>query len=220
MNILVKFPTRHRPSQFVRVLNGYVLNQTTANVHYLVTIDSDDRSMDNVRDSLAHHDHISVDVGRSYSKIHACNRGLNDFDNDWDIVVLASDDMVCQKKGWDKQLIDEMVSTYPDTDGVLFHNDGYLGEKLNTMCIMGRKYYDRFGFIYHPDYKSFWCDNEFMVVADRLNKQTYIDDVLFKHNHPANTGGVADSLYLNANNDFNKDKQTYNERKRHGFGIQ
>lgn len=220
MNILVKFPTRHRPSQFVRVLNGYVLNQTTANVHYLVTVDSDDRSMDNVRDSLAHHGHISVDVGRSYSKIHACNRGINKFDNDWDIIVLASDDMECQKKGWDKQLIDEMVSTYPDGDGVLFHNDGFLGEKLNTMCIMGRKYYDRFGFIYHPDYKSFWCDNEFMSVADGLNKQTYMDDVLFKHNHPANTGGVADSLYLNANNDYNNDKRTYDERKRNGFDIQ
>ena len=214
--ILVKFPTRQRPTQFVRALNACIENQTSTNVHYLITIDSDDESMKNVRDSLLHHDHVTVDEGKSYSKIHACNRGM-DNDMEWDIVVLMSDDMMCKKKGWDSQLIKEMAYNYPDTDGVLWHNDGYTHNKLNTMCILGRKYYKRFSYIYNPEYKSFWCDNEFMDVASQMGKQTYMNDVLFRHEHPANTGDPMDAMYIQANNDYQKDKQTYNDRKHKGF---
>lgn len=219
MKILVKFPTRQRPSQCVRALNACIVNQTTTNVHYLLTVDENDESMEHVISAVQGHEHITVDVGISKGKIHACNRGVNTFTNEWDILLLLSDDMMCQKKGWDKQLVDEMSTNYPDTDGVLFHNDGFCGDRLNTMCILGRKYYDRFGYIYQPDYLSFWCDNEFMEVATELERQTYFDDVLFKHEHPANTGVGNDSLYLENNRNFERDKQTYNERKRNGFPV-
>jgi hypothetical protein len=217
MKILVKFPTRQRPSQCVVALNACIENQTTSNVHYLLTVDSDDRSMDAVISAVETHDFISVDSGISKSKINACNRGIDTFSGEWDIVLLLSDDMICQKKGWDAQLIDEMGSHYPDTDGVLFHNDGFVGEKLNTMCILGRKYYDRFGYIYNPEYKSLWCDNEFMDMANILGKQTYFNDVLFKHEHPANNGDIADSLYQKNDVAFQRDKSVYLKRKQQKF---
>lgn len=217
MNILVKFPTRQRPSQCVRALNACVENQTTNNVHYLLTVDEDDKSMESVISAVQSHEHITVDVGVSKSKINACNRGIDTYTGEWQIVVLLSDDMICQKKGWDAELISEMITMFPDTDGVLFHNDGFLGDKLNTMCILGRKYYDRFGYIYHPEYKSFWCDNEFQEVAQGLDLQQYYPDVLFKHEHPANTGEQSDSLYLDNNANFVNDKQLYHERKQNGF---
>jgi hypothetical protein len=207
MNILVKLPSRQRPSQCANALNRAIENQATTNVHYLLTIDSNDRSMDD----------LTVDSGNSKGKIHACNRGVDSFKGDWDVILLLSDDMICQSKGWDKTLIDEMGEHYPDLDGVLFHNDGFLGKKLNTLCILGRKYYNRFGYIYHPDYLSFYCDNEFMDVANNLEKQTYFDKVLFKHEHPANTGHVADSLYLDNNKNFERDKSVYLKRKSEGF---
>lgn len=217
MNILVKLPTRQRPSQCVRALNACVTNQTTNKVHYLLTIDSDDRSMDGVISAVEGHEHITIDSGTSKSKIDACNRGISAFPDPWDIVVLLSDDMMCQKKGWDAQLIEEMELKYPDTDGVLFHNDGYVGEKLNTMCILGRKYFERFGYIYNPEYKSLWCDNEFMDVANKLNRQTYFKDVLFKHEHPANNGDMADSLYQKNDVQFQRDKSVYLKRKQQQF---
>ena len=84
---------------------------------------------------------------------------------------------------WDVEIIEKMPQ---DLDHVLFYNDGYCGSKLNTMCILGRKYYERFHYIYHPAYKSLWCDNEFMEVADMLGKQTYYNTCLFRHDHFAN----------------------------------
>lgn len=219
--ILVKLPTRQRPRQAVEALNACIEMQSTNNVHYLLTVDEDDRSMDSVIKAVSDLDFITVDIGTSKSKIHAVNRGVDAFSefNEWDLLVLLSDDMICQQKGWDAQLIDEMREHYPDSDGVLFHNDGYVGSALNTMCILGRKYYERFNYIYNPNYVSFWCDNEFMEVAGKLNKQTYFSDVLFKHEHPANNGSQSDSLYLKNNNNYKRDQQTFKHRKKNNFDL-
>lgn len=217
MKILVKFPTRQRPSQSVVALNACIENQTTNNVHYLLTVDKDDRSMDAIVSAVENHENITVDVGVSKSKINAVNRGIDTYKQDWDIIVLLSDDMICQKKGWDNQIIGEMLKYYSDTDGVLFHNDGFVGERLNTMCILGRKYYERFGYIYNPEYKSLYCDNEFMDVANELKLQTYFSEVLFKHEHPANNGELADALYNSNDKHFQRDKSLYLKRKQQNF---
>jgi hypothetical protein len=32
-----------------------------------------------------------------------------------------------------------------------------LGGRLATIPVLGRKYHERFGFVYHPDYRTLWC---------------------------------------------------------------
>jgi hypothetical protein len=53
------------------------------------------------------------------------------------------------------------------------------------MEIMDRTYYERFGFIYHPSYKSLWCDNEKTELAKMLRRYKYIDMEIFVHENPA-----------------------------------
>jgi hypothetical protein len=89
--------------------------------------------------------------------------------------------MIPEFSGYDSALRDNMEHYFPDTDGVLWFNDGFQKHNLNTLCILGRKYYQRFGYIYHPAYKSLWCDNEFTVVASLLKKQLYFDKVIIRH---------------------------------------
>ena len=67
--------------------------------------------------------------------------------------------MIPEIKGFDSIIRNEMQKLFPDTDGILWFFDGWRKD-LNTLCILGRKYYDRFGYIYHPDYNSFWSDAE------------------------------------------------------------
>ena len=59
--------------------------------------------------------------------------------------------MVPLVNGYDTVIKEKMTLHYADTDGVLWFNDGHQEKKLNTLCILGKKYYDRFGYIYHPD---------------------------------------------------------------------
>ena len=127
--------------------------------------------------------------------------------------------MIPIKDGYDKIIIEKMKENYPDTDGVLFFNDGYQGRRLNTLCILGKKYYERFNYIYHPDYKSTWCDNEFMSVADILDRQTYFDEVIIKHEHPDWGYGRHDSIHQKNYNDLTHDQKTFINRRNKNFGL-
>jgi hypothetical protein len=221
MKILVKFPTRGRPLKFLKALNIYQQLRSTDNVDFLITIDSDDHSMlrREVINSMKLWGNLRYDIIEPSGKIGAINAGLKDVSDKYDIILLASDDMIPQVKGYDQIIIDEMMRYYPDTDGVLWFNDGYTGKNLNTLCILGTKYFRRFGYIYHPDYKSLWCDNEFMDVANMFNKQTYFDRVIIKHEHPIWTSSRGDSLNIRDNKLYKTDEQTYIRRKANAFDL-
>ena len=220
LKILVKFPTRSRSAQFLKVLN--LLNEKATdkeNVFYLISVDSDDHTMQDITTQIGDmipFMNLALEYGQSNNKIHACNRDMEEA-QDWDIVVLMSDDMIPQVEGWDDTIREAMTRYYPDTDGCLWFNDGYQ-DRICTMCIIGKKYYDRFNYIYHPDYHSLFCDNEFTEVAQGLDKMTYFTTVLFKHEHFANNSMVTrDKLYDRNEALFNIDKQTYERRKAQGF---
>ena len=240
MEILVKFPSRERPRQFEKTIKGYIENQSTGYVSYLITLDSDDKSLDSyisICDKLKTSGvKIRYIADKSGSKIKAINRDM-ELSGNWEILVLASDDMICKQAGWDLVLINEMTNYFPNTDGVLWHWDGAASKSsntkpkiennelvggLNTMCILGKKYYDRFKYIYHPDYLNLWCDNEFTDVSKRLNKVFYSEQILFRHEHWANGSQWShtnDNLMKKTQSSFKKDEIIYRKREKLNFEL-
>ena len=223
MRILLKCPTRSRPAQFIRVLNQYV---TLANrpdlIGVCISCDLDDATM---VDGYVQHQIKNITYktawseiyfGNSATKIQAVNADIASVPWEWDIVVIVSDDMVPQIKGYDDVLRNHMVANFADTNGILWVNDGTQGDKLNTISILGRKMYDSFGYIYNPAYKSLFCDTEFTdLCRDSLaSKCTYIPYVLIKHEHPG-TGFPQrnDALYARNNTFWYEDMMTYISRK-------
>jgi len=221
MKLLIKFPTRNRKNKFFKVLKQYQnLCEDIENTFFLITLDEDDESMkpSEVNDIFNTFKNITVVYGDSKSKIQAINRDI-ELVNDWDIVLLASDDMTPKIKGYDNIIRNKMKEFYPDTDGILWFNDGHKGNKLNTLSILGKKYYDRFGYIYHPEYKSVWCDNEFMTVGDLLGKQTYFDEVIIEHEHPDWGYGNRDVIHqINSKNESH-DRTLFTTRKENNFYL-
>lgn len=220
MKLLIKFPTRSRTHKFLNVLKKYKDYSTDDNTFFLITMDSDDKEMnsDFVRDILDSYKNLKYVYGDSPSKVAAINRDI-ELIEDWDILLLASDDMVPQKKGYDSIIIEKMKEFYPDTDGVLFFNDGFKGQELNTLSILGKKYYERFGYVYYPEYRSVWADNEFMNVADLLGKQTYFDEVIIKHEHPDWGYGKRDIIHTENFSNESHDRILYDKRKFLNFEI-
>ena len=220
MKILIKFPTRGRRDTFFNVLDIYYQLATNLDdIEFQITIDDDDKSMNNynVLEKLKTYKTLKYTLGVSKNKIDAVNRNI--IIGDWDIILLASDDMIPKVKGYDNIIRNKMTELYPDTDGVLWFNDGNQGNKLNTLCILGKKYYERFNYIYHPDYTSLWADNEFMDVANLLNKQTYFNDVIIRHEHPDVGFGQRDFVHFdNIKFDY-IDKDIYLKRKSNNFNI-
>jgi hypothetical protein len=219
MRLLIKFPTRNRPNKFLKVLNKYISYLDDKTTKIIVSCDIDDVSMndDFIKDVLSQYDNVSLVYGDNENKIKAINADLENIE--FDIVLLASDDMIPIVKGFDSIIKNKMIEHYPDTDGILWFNDGHQGKKLNTLCILGKKYYDRFGYIYNPEYVSVWSDNEFMDVGNILEKQTYFDEVIIQHQHPDWGFGKRDVIHTNNSVNESKDRQTYIRRKEKNFEL-
>lgn len=220
MKILIKFPTRNRKDKFFTVLDQYYeLLENISDIEFLITIDSDDITMNNdeTLNKLKTYKNLKYDLGLSKNKIDAVNRGI--INDNYDIILVASDDMIPKVKGYDNIIRLKMQELYPDTDGVLWFNDGNQGNRLNTLCILGKKYYQRFNYIYHPDYTSLWADNEFMDVASLLNKQTYFNEVIIRHEHPDVGFGQRDFVHFDNIKYDRIDNGIYNKRKQNNFYL-
>jgi hypothetical protein len=158
--------------------------------------------------------------GDNTNKIQAVNADIASVPWDWQILVIVSDDMVPQIKGYDDVLRNHMLANFADTNGILWVNDGTQGDKLNTISIMGRAMYDSFGYVYHPAYKSLFCDTEFtnLCKGSLASKCTYIPYMLIKHEHPG-TGFAhrMDALYMKNQTFWSEDLLTYISRKNYEY---
>jgi len=183
MKILYKYPTRERPLLFSKTLLSWYRNMELDNFEFLISCDTNDESMNNemMQKFMQQFPNLSCRYDENKTKIEACNRGVTE--KSFDIVVLVSDDMVPEVKGYDKLIVDRMQTHFPDTDGALWLFDGF-NPDINTLSVLGRKYYDRFGYIYHPSYVTQWCDQEHTDVSKSLGKLIKIEDVVVRHVHP------------------------------------
>jgi hypothetical protein len=214
--IVFKYATRSRPELFDRGIESIVNNINTDNYFILVTCDENDVTMLNHHLKYSHNHRIKFVYGHSKNKIDAINRDLHHLPEQWDILVNMSDDMVFIEKGFDDILTKDFNN---DFDLCLHYPDGYRYE-LITMSIIGKKYFDRFNYIYHPEYTSLWSDNEQTEVAKMLGKYKFCDKQIFVHKHPANDSSVVnDQQYVHTESYFYIDQDVYNRRKRINFGI-
>ena len=220
MKLLIKFPTRNRRNKFLNVLKIYH-NFLSKNydVQFLITMDEDDLEMNNdlVREVLNQYKNLIYFYGNSKTKIEAINADIEKV-TDWDILLLASDDMIPKTKNYDEIIVNKMIENFSDTDGVLWFNDGNRKD-INTLSILGKKYYERFNYIYNPKYKSTWCDNEFTDVANLLGKQKYFDEIIIKHEHPDWGFGGRDNIHVQNFQNESYDKEVYMKNKSTNFGL-
>jgi hypothetical protein len=118
------------------------------------------------------------------------------------------------KAGYDIDIINAFEG---NLDQFIHFPDGRVNHLLPTMSIMGRTYYERFNYIYHPQYFSLWCDNEAMDVAKKLGKYKYVPERIFDHYHPAWTGEPIDAQLRHTQGYYHIDEQTYIKRSAAGF---
>ena len=95
---------------------------------------------------------------------------------------------------------------------------------------MGKPYYERFNYIYYPEYITFWADTEFTAVADLLDRMVFVPEVLFEHQHPDWTHSHGydgqkrgyDQLYIDNDKpeDRDFDERLFYERKARNFDLE
>jgi hypothetical protein len=119
----------------------------TTNTSFLLSLDSDDTKLnqEELKEMIEFWTNlygISVisTIGTSENKIHAVNRDIDIYTTKypWDVLVLASDDMLPIKDLYDEIIRNDMNKFAPDLDGVLYYPDGYT--PLKTLPEMGKNY--------------------------------------------------------------------------------
>jgi hypothetical protein len=226
MRLLLKCPTRSRPQRIASTLATYIrLAARPDLLGVAVSCDVDDDSMtrtsvqDELHRILAPTAWHQLFYSPNQTKIEACNANMDEIQWEWDIVVLVSDDMVAQVKGWDDTIRHHMT---PDTDRILWFNDGGQGANLNTLSVYGRAMYTRLGSMYCPEYKSLFCDTE---LTDRCRgelsaKTTYIPHCIIRHEHPGlGYSQNMDSLYARNQRYWSQDLRTYIRRKSYATDV-
>jgi hypothetical protein len=211
MKILFKYTTRSRQHLFERGMRSIIDNVSDDNYEILVTADNDDAAMHN--HSFLHHPKAKTIFGHSTGKINAINRDL-DTAKDWDILVNMSDDMVFSYKGFDTIIRDNF-----DNLGQCLHFPDQANTPIIVLSVLGREFYNKFNYIYHPDYISLFCDNEQTDVARLIGAYKYVNHNIFEHLHPALGKAMVDAQYVHTESFYQTDKVTYERRKSTNFGF-
>jgi hypothetical protein len=215
MTICYSFASRSRPERFFETLDN-IISMSASNDFFIVAkLDFDDPAMYNmgVLDKLQNYPMVVQRWGWSVSKINAINRDIKEFA--FDILVCLSDDMRFRTPGFDNIIRQHMP---PDLDGFLHMYDDYAKDRVCTVSILGRKYYERDGYIYHPDYYSMWCDDEATAVAKDRGKYIVVPGQIEHLHYTNDRKAVKDELYWR-NDTYNKDKEVFEQRKARNFDL-
>lgn len=209
--LLMKVTSRGRPEICKNTIERHKnLANNPSKMLWILSVDDDDKKIYEYLDIKG----VVIMTNPPSNKITAINSNVPE--KGWDILLNISDDQIPIIQGYD----DIIRNTMPlDLDASLWFSDGWQ-PRINTQEIVGRKYYERFGYIYNPIYKSFYCDNESTIIAERLGKQIKSPKCIIKHFHPGwdkNSHIKMDELYRHNDQFFGSDGLIFKEREKNGF---
>lgn len=215
--ISVIHPSRGRGDEAYNTTVNWISKSST-NIEYTMVIDSDDLDSYNpgMNDFIRWSNssgaqNLSIMHNNNKSAIEAINYGASN--SYGDILIVISDDFDCPEH-WDTLLLEAIGNK---TDFCAKTSDGHQ-DWLITLPIMDRKYYERFGYVYNPDYQHMFADLEMTSVAWMLGR--YIElPLTFKHNHYSVTGQQPDAINRKNNATWGHGQMMFKKRMAQNFGI-
>ncbi len=169
--ISIIHPSRGRPQKAFERYLEWIGNSTTE-IDYILSLDTNDNLLQDYRDTFK--DVCKIIVNQ--------NRSLTDATNNGAVVaaghlfVVVSDDFHCFH-AWDQVLL---KATEGKEDFVLKTFDGEQ-KWIVTLPIIDRAYYERVGYLYHPDYRHLFADTHQTILADLHGKLIIRNDIVFTH---------------------------------------
>ena len=104
------------------------------------------------------------------------NYKLNEIE--WDIVMPIFRPFIATR-GFDSIIMELYKEKFPNLDGVLWFNDN-IQKDIATFPIIGRKYYEKYGYIFNEIYNKKNFEEEFTDILKLNEKYYYEEKVIFK----------------------------------------
>ena len=116
----------------------------------------------------------------------------------------------------------ESNTCMPPVEYPIKFNDGLRNDPRMTLCVMGWKLYEKFGYIYHPDYKYLYCDTEQTEVCIALEKFAVSPMCIIRHQWLPGEHPESDELHKmhESGESYQRDLKVFNERKQNNFYIE
>lgn len=217
--ILIKMPTLNRPNSLFKSLDSFYENKSGRfEVSFIISANSNDLETNNksIREKIKKYEGVKIFFGNHKNKVESYNADIGN--TYFDIIIAASDDMIVVEKDYDEIIIKNMEKYFPDTDGVLWFDTGD-NDITDTLSIVGRKYYERFNYIYNNCYNGYYCDDEFTRVAFKLGRLRKINKKIIVHEIPHHLEMSNDDTYLKSLVHGTRDKAMYKIRKKIQFDV-
>lgn len=209
-SISIVHASRSRPVQAAQTTEKWLNSAANRyNIEYIMVIDESDPLKAEYYQQV--NKHVSIREFDNKSAIEAFNIGAKQ--SEGDIIVCVSDDFACPFH-WDEGLLRTIGDR---TDFVAKTDDGQQ-QWIITLPIMDRLYFERFEYVYHPDYSHLFADTELTHVADLTGRKITLP-ITFPHNHYS-TGRVAkDAINDKNNSTWTKGEAVYLAGVMGNFGL-
>jgi hypothetical protein len=217
--ITIIHPSRSRPDQSLATCKKWLQRAGVTEIELIVSLDIDEpyRIQYERHRGLHAVDSPIVKGGIIFNNNRSAIDAINNAAarSRGDILIVVSDDTDCPEN-WGRHI---EGLTYGMKDWIMKTQDG-IQPWIITMPIMDREYYNRFGYIYHPDYIHMWCDTELTCVSE-LTGRKIVSSLIFKHNHYSIEKGrkLPDVVSQKANISFNSGRDLFITRKEKYFDL-
>jgi hypothetical protein len=197
-------PSRGRPEKSANTIHKWI--NSAANIHsieLLVSCDMDDPMLyeyDSTYTTSIFRKNPII-ANENESAVDAINYAAQQ--SQGEILIVVSDDTDCFS-GWDAALLKEVDGK---TDWILKTQDG-IQPYIITMPIMDRAYYNRTGYIYHPDFQHLFCDTYLTCVAD-ITGRKITSNLMFKHDHYSVNKTAPDELHKRNDATWKQGEETF-----------
>jgi len=194
--ISIIHPSRSRPFKSVDTVDKW-LNSASfdTNLELIVSLDEDDTTIPQYKQS--YYSDATFLINKNRSCVDAINNAAKKATGD--ILIVVSDDTDCPHE-WDLALLKEVEGK---TDWILKTKDG-IQNWIITAPIMDRAYYNRTGYIYHPDFEHMFCDTYMSAVAD-ITGRKITSNLEFKHLNDT----IKDDLRNKTNGTWKQGEETF-----------
>lgn len=224
MSISIIHPSRNRPEMAYRVAQKWINSMSGKyDMEYIMSIDDNDSQKNEYEKNAALYFFEHKGKNKlTFKLLEFPNNSAIDAINNaaklsrYNLIVVVSDDFDCFE-GWDTWLMEKLKG---QEDFLVKTSDG-LQERLITLPIMDRKYYERFGYVYYPEYKHMFCDTEMTEVGHILGRVIDLRDDKYVFSHLHYTAGKMQKDEINEKNDatWNQGEALFNSRKEKNFYL-
>jgi glycosyltransferase involved in cell wall biosynthesis len=199
--IAVLVPTYKRSSRLKDFIQNFKDNSSQATLYFIIT--PDDKETKECLDELGYSHYFVVEG----EYVAAINYG---FKNTEEPFVLCAADDIEFTKDWDMRLLSEMKDPRINVAGGI--DDWLISQSgVHISHPLIRRSYIKDD-LYHPGYKHYMCDIEFVQRSWKDNCIKIIHETLLHHRHPEVKTAEEDETYLHSRVNLDADWQIYMSR--------